>query len=298
MQGGDAGRASLVGMPEPAQSAAMQDAMQLMFGPDGTAMHFPLPTAQEQQQQELEGPPFNKPALMQRLSVLARGPADAPSLRPFNMLAAPTISLQPSGYLSQSPEEASSGLVPAQYNPPQDFPPNGGAAPSSAYADMGDMTHLAEQPRLSMTGVVTDASSAQDPWLSSEPLPILPAAKKGHKHSAAPGARQRRPKAGQLHAVSEATLAIEARSGEQDVQAEFSFSPLGDSSGRIQDIAFSPLAAGAGQVQPRPSMAQRIRKSLFGAATGGNPSGGPNHVKVLFWALSPPVKLHTSHHVP
>lgn len=289
----DAGRASLVGMQEPAQStAAMQDAMQLMFGPDGTPMHLPAPSTsqQDQQQQELEGPPPNKPALMQRLSVLARRPADSPSLRPFNMLAAPpaapTPFLQPSpAYLSQSPDETSS-LTPAQYRPPGEVLPPGVAPASSLHADVGDMAHPS-QPRLSMTGVVRDASVTQEPWLSSEPPPNPLVAKKANRHSTAAGARQKKKsKAGQLHAVSEAASAVEVQGDEQDVQPEFSFSPLGDSSGRIQEIAFSPLAAGAGQVQSRPSMAQRIRKSLFGpTAREASPPVHLNHVKVLFWDL-------------
>lgn len=293
LQGVDAGRASLVGVQEPAHSAAaMQNTMQLMFGPDGTPMHLPVPSTpqQDQQQQELEGSPPNKPALMQRLSVLARSPADSPSLRPFNMLAAPPAAPTPflqrsPPYLSQSLDETSSHL-PAQYNPPGEVPPPGVAPPNSAFAGMGDMTHLS-QPRLSMTGVVRDASVTQEPWLSSEPLPTPPAATKGSRHSTAAGARQKRKsKAGQLHAISEATSTVEVQSSEQDVQPEFSFSPLGDSSSRIQEIAFSPLAAGAGQVQSRPSMAQRIRKSLFGPAVReGSPAVDLNHVKVLFWDL-------------
>ena len=243
----------------------MQDAMQLMFGPDGTPMHLPAPTTaqQDQQQQELEGTPSNKPALMQRLSVLARGPADSPSLRPFNMLAAPcppapaSFLQSASPYLSQATDEASGG-APAQYNPPGEVPSAGGFPPSSAYTDMGDVTNLSHQPRLSMTGVVRDASMTQEPWLRSEPPPTPPAAKKGQKHSAAVGARQKKGKAGQLHVISEASSAVEEQQGGgQDVQPEFSFSPLGD-----------------------------IRKSLFGpAARGSSPSDDVNHVKVLFWDL-------------
>lgn len=269
VQGGDNGRASIVGMEGPAPAAAMQDAMQLMFGPDGTTMHFPLPSTaqqdQEQQQQE-QGSLSNKPALMQRLSVLARGPADSPSLRPFNMLASPdaaTSFAQPGASLCQ-PQGEATGLQ---------------ERPVSPHADMGDMGQLS-QPALSMTGVVADAAAGQEPWVSSQVVVAPPAAKKGRKHSTAADSKHSKAKSGRLHAICEAGVEFEGLAVcEQHVQPEFSFSPLGDSSGRIQEIAFSPLAAGAGQVQARPSVAQRIRKSLFGAGSGGQ-AGGANHVKV------------------
>ena len=277
MQEGDVGRASMVGMQGPAQAAAMQDAMQLMFGPDGTAMQFPLPNTaqqdqQQQQQEEEHGPPSNKPALMQRLSVLARSPADSPSFRPFNMLAGPDASTslsQPAVFLSQ-PQDETEGLGPSQYGLPQEYP---SAARS---ADLGDISQLS-RPCLSMTGVVTDAVSGQETWLSPEPVPNPSATKKGRKHSAAAGTKHSKSKPGQLHVISEAGSEAEVRGGDKDAQPEFSFSPLGDSSSRIQEIAFSPLAAGAGQVQGRLSIAQLIRKSLFGPSSK---AGDANHVEV------------------
>ena len=48
-----------------------------------------------------EQPVVSNPAMMQRLSVMARQPADAPSLRPFNMLGTP--SMQPMGSPSIGP---------------------------------------------------------------------------------------------------------------------------------------------------------------------------------------------------
>lgn len=289
MQGSDVGRASVMGVQGPAQAAAMQDAMQLMFGPDGTAMQFPLPSTaqqdQEQQQQQEHGWPSNKPALMQRLSVLARGPADSPSFRPFNMLAGPDASTsfsQQVALLSQRQDETDR-LSPSQYGLSQECPPAAGGA------GMDDMSQLS-QPRLSMTGVVTDALLVQDSWLSSEPMPIPSAAKKGRKHSTAAGTKHSKSKAGQPHAVSEAGSEAEGRSADKAVQPEFSFSPLGDSSSRIQEIAFSPLAAGAGQMQGRLSVAQRIRKSLFGPGKDGGRPGDVNHVKV--WCLCE--KLHAT----
>lgn len=281
MQGGHDRRASLVGTQGPAQDAAMQDAMQLMFGPDGTAMQFPLSSTvqpgQEQQQEE-HGSPLNKPALMQRLSVLARGPADSPSFRPFNMLAGPDAStsfLQPVPFLSQ-PQNETDGVAPAQYHLPQEYPP---AAKSADMEDMGQLS----QPRLSMT-VVTDAAPSQEPWLSSEPMSTPSAAKKGRKHSIAAATKHSKLKPGQLHAISEAGSEAEGRGADKDVQPEFSFSPLRDSSSRIQEIVFSPLAAGAGQVQGRLSVAQRMRKSLFGPSSRDQgKAGDANHVKV--WCL-------------
>ena len=261
----------------------MQDAMQLMFGPDGNAMQFPLSSTaqqeqqQEQQQQQQHGSPSNKPALMQRLSVLARGPADSPSFRPFNMLAGPDASTsfsQPVAFLSQLQNETD-GVAPSQYRLPQEYPPAAGSA------DMEDMSQLS-QPRLSMTGVVTDAAPGQEPWLSAEPMPTPSAAKKGRKHSTAAATKLSKSNPGQLHAISEAKTEVEGHSADKDVQPEFSFSPLGDSSSRIQEITFSPLAAGAGQVQGRLSVAQRIRKSLFGPSTrDGGKAGDANHVKVF-----------------
>lgn len=250
-----------------APAAAMQDAMQLMFRPDGTAMHFPLPSTaqQDQEQQQEQGLLSNKPALMQRLSVLARGPADSPSLRPFNMLASPETATSFADLCQ--PQVDATGLAPPQYGLPQE-------QSVSPHADMGDRSQLSP-PALSMTGVVADAASTQESWLSSEAMVASPPARKGRKHSTAAGSKHSRAKSGQLHAISEAGLAAE-----QCVQAEFSFSPLGDSSGRIQEIAFSPLAAGAGQVQTRPSVAQRIRKSLFGPGRDGSKAGAANHVKV------------------
>ena len=288
LQGGDHGRASLVGMHEPAQNAAMQDAMQLMFGADGTAMQFPLPSMAQQEQEQEQGSPSNKPALMQRLSVLARGPADSPSYRPFNMLAGPDASTsfsQPVAYLRQSQNEAA-GLTPAQYSLPQAYLPPAACA-IGACADVGGASQVSQpgQPCLSMTGVVTDALSTQEPWLSPEPLPTHQATRKGRKHSTAAGAKHDKSKAGQLHAISESASEVERHNAEREVQSEFSFSPLGDSSSRIQDIAFSPLAAGAGQVQARPSVAQRIRTSLFGPARGGGKSTDLNHVKVSYLVL-------------
>ena len=266
----------MVGNQGAAQAAAMQDAMQLMFGPDGTAMQFPLPgTAQQdqqQQQQQEHGLPSNKPALMQRLSVLARSPADSPSFRPFNMLAGPDASTsfsQPVVLLSQPPDETE-GLAPFQYGLSQEDP-------SAAVDDISQLS----QPCLSMTGVVADAVAGQEPWLSSEPVQTLSATKKGRKHSTAAGIQHSKSKSGQLHVISEAGSESEGHSGDKDVQPEFSFSPLGDSSGRIQEIAFSPLAAGAGQLQGRLSVTQRIRKSLFGPGSrDGGKAGDANHVKV------------------
>lgn len=262
------------------QAAAMQDAMQLMFGPDGTAMQFPLPITaqqdQQQQQQQEHGLPSSKPALMQRLSVLARSPADSPSFRPFNMLAGPDASTsfsQPVVFLRQPPDEAD-GLAPSQYGLSQEDPSAAGSA------DVDDISQLS-QPRLSMTGVVADAVAGQEPWLSSEPIQTLSATKKGRKHSTAAGIPHSKSKSGQLHVISEAGSESEGHSGDKDVQPEFSFSPLGDSSGRIQEIAFSPLAAGAGQLQGRLSVTQRIRKSLFGPSSrDGGKAGDANHVKV------------------
>ena len=253
----------MVGVQGAAQAAAMQDALQLMFGPDGTAVQFPLPSAaqQDQEQQEQEhGSPSNKPALMQRLSVLARGPADSPSFRPFNMLAgsdASTSFSQPVALLSR-PQDETIRLSPSQYGLPQEYPPAAGGA------DMDDMSQLS-QPRLSMTGVVTDALSGQESWQSPEPMPTPSATKKGRKHSTAAGTKHSKSQAGQLRAISEAGSEAEGRGADKDLQPE---------------VSFSPLAAGAGQVQGRLSVAQRIRKSLFGPGKDGGRTGDVNHVKV------------------
>ena len=271
----------MVGLPGPAQNAAMQEAMQLMFGQDGTPMQSPLDPAAQQEQ----GPASNKPAVMQRLSALAQAPAVSSPLRPFNMLLnpdGPANFLQAAVYPAQSGHDG--GLDPAQYGLLEGFA-EGANISNSIYADV-DVSQLSQlqQPRLSMTGVMSDALSAQEPWLDSAGDPnssqSAPSFKKGRKHSMAVGAKRHKSKSRQLHAVDETAAEHGTHKAESAMHSEFSFSPLGDSSKRIQDIAFSPLAVGAGQAEARPSVAQRIRKSLFGPARNTSKVDDTNLVKV------------------
>lgn len=264
-----------------AQNAAMQEAMQLMFGQDGGAMQAPLDTAAQDEQ----GIDSNKPAVMQRLSALAQAPAISSPLRPFNMLInpdSPASFLQRAVYSAQSGHDGS--FDPGQYSAPE-VSADAANSLDGMYADV-DVNQLSQlqQPRLSMTGVMNDALSAQEPWLNSagDPNPSEgpPSIKTGHKHSTAASGKHHKSKSRQLHAIPEAAAQHGTHEAESDMRSEFSFSPLGDSSSRIQDIAFSPLAVGAGQAQARPSVAQHIRKSLFGPARNASKADDTNLVKV------------------
>lgn len=266
------GRGSVVGVQadgqEPAQDAAVQEAMQLMFGQESNPMPF---TSDAEAAHEDASPSYN-PALMQRLSVLARGPGDTPSLRPFNMLGTPDIAQTPSAQFSGRP----SGEA--------DLYSSGGFQPQMLQS--GGMQGNMDQARLSMTGIVMGAGSADESWMhlssadvpsaiesSSAKLPSRKSCKHRNKHATADEHR---------HDPSEAGAALQARDGqESSLQPEFSFSPLGDNSSCIQqEVAFSPLAVGAGQFTARPSIRQRIRKSLFGPAKDTAPGSEAKAAKV------------------
>lgn len=67
--------------------AALQQATDYLH-----SQQSPAPdTYEEEAAAQDEQPVVSNPAMMQRLSVMARQPADAPSLRPFNMLGSPSI---------------------------------------------------------------------------------------------------------------------------------------------------------------------------------------------------------------
>lgn len=265
------GQGSVVGVQadgqEPAQDAAVQEAMQLMFGQESGPTPF---TSDAEAAQNEDASPSYKPALMQRLSVLARGPGDTPSLRPFNMLGTPDIAQTPSAQFSGPP----SGEA--------DVYSSGGFQPQMLHS--GGMQANMDQARLSMT--VMGAGSADESWmhLSSAAVPPVvessstkPSSRKSRKH------RNKCATADKLrHDPSEAGSALQGWDEQQSsVQPEFSFSPLGDNSRCIQqEIAFSPLAVGAGQFTARPSIRQRIRKSLFGPAKDTAPGSEAKAAKV------------------
>ena len=266
------GRGSVVGVQadgqEPAQDAAVQEAMQLMFAQESSRM--PFYSDAEAAQNEDASPSYN-PELMQRLSVLARGPGDTPSLRPFNMLGTPDIAQTPSAQFSGPPSEEA------------DMYSSGGFQPQMLQP--GGMQANMDQARLSMTGMVMGAGSDES-WmhLSSAAPPsavesssMKTPSRKSRKH------RFKRATAGEhRHDPSEAKSALQSRDGqESSLQPEFSFSPLGDNSSCIQqEVAFSPLAVGAGQFTARPSIRQRIRKSLFGPAKDTAPGSEAKAAKV------------------
>lgn len=77
--------------------AAMECAMQLMSEQDPSAAMFAGQLDDEGPQQ-----PVTNPAVMQRLSVMARQPADSPSLRPFNMLGTPAVGVRGSSQPRQT----------------------------------------------------------------------------------------------------------------------------------------------------------------------------------------------------
>ena len=264
----------------------MQEAMQLMFGQDGNPLPYPmqgpLDTAVQQSLDMLS----NKPAVMQRLSVLARAPADSPSYRPFNMLASPDTSacmLQTDTYSAQLEDQSSAAGV--QYGLPQALP-DAADGFGSIYAEGGVGQTQLSQLQLSMAALACDTFSAQQPWLNS--ADSLPSArppangsvKKDGKHGSAASGKHSRSKSRHFHANSRSAKDSKIYAAEPGLQPEFSFSPLGDSSSRIEAAAFSPLAVGAGQLQARPSVAQRIRKSLFGPAKGPGQAADSNSVKV------------------
>lgn len=264
------GQGSVVGVQadgqEPAQDAAVQEAMQLMFGQESGPTPF---TSDAEAAQNEDASPSYKPALMQRLSVLARGPGDTPSLRPFNMLGTPDIAQTPSAQFSGPPSGeadtySSGGFQPQMLQP-------------------GGMQANMDQARLSMTGMVMGAGSADESWmhLSSAAVPsaiesssMKPSSRKSRKH------RNKRATADEhRHDPSEALQGWDGQ--ESSLQPEFSFSPLGDNSSCIQqEVAFSPLAVGAGQFTARPSIRQRIRKSLFGPAKDTDPGSEAKAAKV------------------
>ena len=274
-----------------AQDAAVQEAMQLMFGQNGPYLPADSQAGFDQ------GISTNKPALMQRLSVLARGPADSPSFRPFNMLGTPDTMLgnpnammgTPNAMLG-GPDMASSSQLATQ-SPDQaslDAVMQSDWQPVDGDITVGDGALAFEPPqdqsqnRLSMTGMVTDPYA---PWLDSgagqEPLSLpRKSAKKSRKQSKA--AKFRSDAAEVSTAAAAEDAAVEWDGLPNDVRPEFSFSPLGDSSSRLpeQDPAFSPLAAGAGQSAARPSIRQRIKKSLFGPSRESTPSSEAKKAKV------------------
>ena len=106
--------------------AAMQHAMQLMSQQDPSASVYAGQLEEDTPQQ-----PVSNPALMQRLSVMARQPADSPSLRPFNMLGSPAAGV---GGSSQ---------------PRQTF----GVSPSAQQAYAGDAAAMGEEGLAMMQGV-------------------------------------------------------------------------------------------------------------------------------------------------
>ncbi|KAL0021382.1 hypothetical protein WJX77_010237 [Trebouxia sp. C0004] len=253
------GNRSLVGVQadgqEPAQGAAVQDAMQLMFGQEGRPTSF---VSDAEAAQDEDASPSYKPALMQRLSVLARSPGDTPSMRPFNMLGTHDIAQAPSAQFSGPPSGEAGMYSSAGFQPQM--------------LQSGGMQANMDQARLSMTGMVMGAGSADESWMHQStaavpsgiesPSTKLSSRKSGkHRNKRATADEHR-------HDPSEAGSALAGWDGiESSLQPEFSFSPLGDNSSCIQqEIAFSPLAVGAGQFTARPSIRQRIRKSLFGPA--------------------------------
>lgn len=263
------GHGSVVGVQADGQDAAVQEAMQLMFGQESCSM----PSVSDvEAAQNKDASPSYKPALMQRLSVFARGPGDTPSLRPFNMLGTPDIAQTPSAQFSEWPSREA------------DAHSTGGFQPQMLQP--GGMQANLDQARLSMTGMVMDAGSADESWmhLSSAAVPsavksssVKPSSRKSchhrNKHVAADEHR---------HDPSEAGSAVKGWDvQESSLQPEFSFSPLGDNSSCIQqEIAFSPLAVGAGQFAARLSIRQRIRKSLFGPAKDTAPGSEAKAAKV------------------
>ena len=303
---GSTARLSMAPEDGSAQDAAVQEAMQLMFGQNGPD----LPA--DSQAGGGQGIPTNKPALMQRLSVLARGPADSPSFRPFNMLGTPDTMLgtphtmlgtpntmlgtpdtmlgAPNTMLGTSDMTSSSQLASqSQGQASLDAVVQSDWQPVDGNITVGDGTLAFEQAsdqsqnRLSMTGMVTDPYA---PWLdqgtSQQPL-SLPgkSAKKSRKQSKAARVRTDLAETS-TSAAAAGDAALQWEGEPNDLRPEFSFSPLGDSSSRLpeQDAAFSPLAAGAGQFAARPSIRQRIKKSLFGPAKESTPSSEAKKAKV------------------
>lgn len=251
---------------ELAESAAMQESVQLMFGGSGGFMPSTLDMEVAQTAEEQL---TDKPAIMQRMSMLARAPADAPSMRPFNMLGALDIVQMPAPQIiGQSGGDA-------------DLYSSGSFQPQMDVTDT--MQADTEQARLSMTGMVTDSVSAHDSWMNSgsETTPSaiseLPS-KKSRKH------RKKSQLAGVHGPHDTAAAALKDWDGEHgSMQPEFSFSPLGDSSSRIQqETAFGPLAVGAGQITARPTIGQRMRKSLFGPTRDTAPSIEAGAAKVHY----------------
>ncbi len=287
------GRGSVVGVQadgqEPAQDAAVQEAMQLMFGQDSNLMPF---TSDAEAAQNEDASPSYNPALMQRLSVLARGPGDTPSLRPFNMLGTPDIAQTPSAQFSSpvnmlgTPDMAQTPS--AQFSGPPsgetDMYSSAGFQPQMLQP--GGMQANMDQARLSMTGMVMGAGSADESWMHLTSTAVAPAIESSSTKPPSRKSRKHRNK----HATadehrrdpSEAGAASQSQDGQESrLQPEFSFSPLGDNSSCIQqEVAFSPLAVGAGQFTARPSIRQRIRKSLFGPAKDTAPGSEAKAAKV------------------
>lgn len=77
-------QAALQAELDPWDPAAYQNAMHLM-----TNQGTPSFLSSIQAEADAEDQPISNPAVVQRLSVMARQPADSPSLRPFNMLGTP-----------------------------------------------------------------------------------------------------------------------------------------------------------------------------------------------------------------
>ena len=274
------GRGSVVGVQadgqEPAQDAAVQEAMQLMFGQESN----PMPFTSDAEAAQFEGvsSSYNQ-ALMQRLSVLARGPGETPSLRPFNMLGTPDIAQTPSAQFDGPPSGVADMYSSGGFQPQM-------LQPSGMQANM-------DQARLSMTGMVMGAGSADESWMhlssAAEPSAVesssmKPPSRKSRKH------RNKRTTADERrHDPSDTGSALQGWDGqESSLQPEFSFSPLGDNSSCIQqEVAFSPLAVGAGQFTARPSIRQRIRKSLFGPAQDTAPGSEAKAAKVhCCWTMA------------
>ena len=287
------GRGSVVGVQadgqEPAQDAAVQEAMQVMFGQESNPMPF---TSDAEAAQNEDASPTYNPALMQRLSVLACGPGDTPSLRPFNMLGTPDIAQTPSAQFSGpfsmlgTPDTAQTPS--AQFSGPPsgeaDVYSSGGFQPQMLQP--GGMQANMDQARLSMTGMVMGAASADESWMHLTSTAVPPAVVSSSMKSPSRKSRKhwnKRVTADEhWHGPSEAGSALQSWDGqESSLQPEFSFSPLGDNSSCIQqEVAFSPLAVGAGQFTARPSIRQRIRKSLFGPAKDTAPGSEAKAAKV------------------
>ncbi len=240
-----------------------------MFGQESSPM--PFYSDAEAAQNEDASPSYN-PELMQRLSVLARGPGDTPSLRPFNMLGTPDIAQTPSAQFSGPPSEEA------------DMYSSGGFQPQMLQP--GGMQANMDQARLSMTGMVMGAGSADESWMHLTSTAVPPAVVSSSMKSPSRKSRKHRNKRvtadEHRHGPSEAGSALQSWDGqESSLQPEFSFSPLGDNSSCIQqEIAFSPLAVGAGQFTARASIRQRIRKSLFGPAKDTAPGSEARAAKV------------------